>query len=212
MKKIKKLLKKILSDNLFKAIQSQHQLKHWRKRNYLENAPQFIKEKVLEKYSIENASWVETGTYMGDTTYYLSKKYPHIYSIEPNVQFYKAALKYFKGLNITLFNNVSENVLPILLPTLKGNLNFWLDGHYSGGETFKGNKECPIKDELNSIEVNFDNFEKISIFIDDVRLFLSSANDYPSIDYLVDWSRRLNVKWRIEHDIFIIQKNDGISK
>jgi hypothetical protein len=141
-------------------------------------------------------------------TYYLSKKYPHIYSIEPNVEFYKEALNIFKGSNVTLFNNVSENTLPTLLPTLKGNLNFWLDGHYSGGETFKGNKECPIKDELNSIEVNFDNFEKISIFIDDVRLFLSSANDYPSIDYLVDWSRRLNMRWRIEHDIFIIQKNN----
>jgi hypothetical protein len=195
IKQIKKLLKKILLHNPFVSIQRQ-QLKHWRKRNYLENAPQFIKEKVLEKYSIENANWVETGTYMGDTTYFLSKKYPHIYSIEPNVEFYKEALNIFKGSNVTLFNNVSENTLPTLLPTLKGNINFWLDGHYSGGETFKGNKECPIKDELNSIEVNFDNFEKIS------------ANDYPSIDYLVDWSRRLNMRWRIEHDIFIIQKNN----
>lgn len=198
----------MLLHNLFVSIKRQHQLKLWQKRNYLENAPQFIKEKVLEKYSIENANWVETGTYKGDTTYYLSKKYPHIYSVEPNVEFYKEALNIFKGLNVTLFNDVSENVLPILLPTLKGNLNFWLDGHYSGGETFKGNKECPIKDELNSIEVNFDNFEKISIFIDDVRLFLSSANDYPSIDYLVDWSRRLNMKWKIVYDIFIIQKNN----
>ena len=208
IKQIKKLLKRILLHNLFVSIKRQRQLKLWQKRNYLENAPQFIKEKVLEKYSIENANWVETGTYKGDTTYYLSKKYPHIYSVEPNVEFYKEALNIFKGLNVTLFNDVSENVLPILLPTLKGNLNFWLDGHYSGGETFKGNKECPIKDELNSIEVNFDNFEKISIFIDDVRLFLSSANDYPSIDYLVDWSRRLNMKWKIVHDIFIIQKNN----
>jgi hypothetical protein len=205
IKQIKKLLKKILLHNPFVSIQRQ-QLKHWRKRNYLENAPQFIKEKVLEKYSIENANWVETGTYMGDTTYFLSKKYPHIYSIEPNVEFYKEALNIFKGSNVTLFNNVSENTLPTLLPTLKGNLNFWLDGHYSGGETFKGNKECPIKDELNSIEVNFDNFEKISIFIDDVRLFLSSTYDYPSIDYLVDWTRRLDMKWRIVNDIFIIEK------
>lgn len=207
-KQIKKLLKKIVPNSLVMLRRRQRDLKYWEKRNYLENAPQFIKEMVLEKYSIKNAKWIETGTYMGNTTHYLSKKYPHIYSIEPNVEFYKAALNRFKNQNVTLFNDVSENVLPILLPTLKDDLNFWLDGHYSGGETFKGNKECPIKDELNSIEVNFDNFEKISIFIDDVRLFLSSANDYPSIDYLVDWSRRLNMKWRIEHDIFIIQKNN----
>ena len=203
-----KFLKKILPDSHFVSIQRQAQLKNWKKRNYLQNAPQFIKEIVLEKYSIKNANWIETGTYMGDTTHYLSKKYPHIYSIEPQVVFYKAALSRFKNQNVTIFNDVSENVFPILLPKLKNNLNFWLDGHYSGGETFKGNKQCPIIDELNAIEVNFNNFEKISIFIDDVRLFLSSATDYPSIDYLVDWSRRLNMSWRIEHDIFIIQKNN----
>ena len=206
LKQIKKLLNYILPDSLVKIIKKQRELKYWRKRNYLENAPQFIKEKVLEKYSIKNAKWIETGTFRGDTTHYLSKRFPHIYSIEPQVEFYKAALNHFKSQNVTLFNDVSENVFPILLPTLKGNLNFWLDGHYSGGETFKGNKECPIIDELNAIEVNFNNFKKISIFIDDVRLFLYSANDYPSIDYLVDWSRRLNMSWRIEHDIFIIQK------
>ena len=142
---MKKLLKKIIPDNLLVSIQRQRQLKHWKKRNYLENVPQFIKEKVLEKYSVKNASWVETGTYMGDTTYYLSKKYPHIYSIEPNVEFYKAALKSFKGLNVTLFNNVSENVLPILLPTLKGNLNFGLYVLYSVVSTLKAKNLGPIK-------------------------------------------------------------------
>lgn len=206
LKQIKKLLKKILPDNLIESIRRQREFKYWEKRNYLENAPQFIKELVLEKYSIKNANWIETGTFRGETTKYLSKRYPLIYSIEPDVEFYKVALNRFKNQNVKLFNDISENIFPILLPTLKDNLNFWLDGHYSGGGTFKGNKECPIIDELNAIEVNFNNFEKISIFIDDVRLFLSSANDYPSIDYLVNWSRRLNMSWRIEHDIFIIQK------
>ena len=198
----------MLPNSLVKIIKKQLELKYWRKRNYSDNTPQFIKEKVLKMYSIKNAKWIESGTFRGDTSHYLSKRFPHIYSIEPQVEFYKAALNRFKGQNVTLFNDLSQNVLPILLPTLRGNLNFWLDGHYSGGDTFKGNKECPIKDELNFIEVSFDNFEKISIFIDDVRLFLSSTKDYPSIDYLVDWSRRLNMKWRIEHDIFIIQKNN----
>ena len=31
--------------------------------------------------------------------------------------------------------------------------------------------------------------------------------DYPSIDYLVDWAGRMNFHWRIEHDIFHLQKN-----
>ena len=63
--------------------------------------------------------------------------------------------------------------------------------------------------ELSAIENNFSNFDKLSILIDDVRCFLPSNvdySDYPSIDYLVDWARRMNVCWRIEHDIFIMQK------
>jgi hypothetical protein len=174
---------------------------------YRENVPQFLKEKVLAKYALANSDWVETGTYKGKTTLYLSKKFPHVYSIEPNVELYKAAYNRFKGKNVTLFNDVSENVLPKLLHKLRGNLNFWLDGHYSQGITFRGKKDCPIINELNAIKKNFDNFKKLSIFIDDIRLFLSSTKDYPSINYLVDWTRRLDMKWRIVNDIFIIQKN-----
>ena len=120
-----------------------------------------------------------------------------------------AACKRFKGKNVSLFNDVSENIFPSLLPKLSGNINFWLDGHYSAGVTFKGEKDCPVEDELIAIEQNLNNFNKISILIDDVRCFLpnnSSYSDYPSIDYLVDWARRMNFHWRIEHDIFIMQK------
>ena len=111
---------------------------------------------------------------------------------------------------LLIFNDVSENVFPKLLPNLKGNINFRLDGHYSARKTFKGAKNCPVEDELNAIEKNLSNFAGLSILIDDVRCFLpdnSQYSDYPSIDYLVDWARRLNMRWRIEHDIFIMQKD-----
>ena len=162
------------------------------------------------KYGIKNAIWVETGTYLGTTTKYLSDLFPHVYSIEPELNLYTLACKRFEGKNVTLFNDVSEKILPTLLPKLRGNVNFWLDGHYSAGVTFKGEKDCPIKEELQAIEQNFFNFDKLTILIDDVRCFLphnNSYTDYPSIDYLVDWARRMNLQWRIEHDIFIMQKN-----
>jgi hypothetical protein len=186
------------------------QLYRWINSDYQEYTPQFVKEKVFKNYCIANSDWVETGTFLGSSTQYFSKRSPHVYSIEPEIKLYEAACNRFKGRNVTLFNDISENVLPILLPTLSGNLNFWLDGHYSGGGTFKGNKDCPIKDELNAIAVNFDNFKKLSILIDDVRCFLSSSSEYshyPSIDYLVDFARRFNMRWRVECDIFIMQKN-----
>jgi hypothetical protein len=207
-RKLKTLLKKILPQSFIDLLQ---QLNLYTFHGlgigfYRENPPHFVKKNIFIKYALVNSDWVETGTYKGNTTRFLSKRFPHVYSIEPDVELYKKACYRFKGKNVTLFNGISENVLPKLLPKLRGNLNFWLDGHYSEGITFRGKKDCPIIDELNAIEINFDNFKKLSIFIDDVRLFLSSTYDYPSIDYLVDWTRRLDMKWRIVNDIFIIEK------
>lgn len=206
---MKKVLKKLLPLAALEFIQTYASMRQWKKRDYLENSPQIVKQKVFHKYGIKDAVWVETGTYLGSTTNFLSGLFPHVYTVEPEPNLYAAACKRFTGKNVTLFNNVSENIFPSLLPKLSGNVNFWLDGHYSAGITFKGEKDCPVEDELIAIEKNIDNFDKITILIDDVRCFLpnnSSYTDYPSIDYLVDWARRMNFHWRIEHDIFVMQK------
>ena len=209
---MKSFIKKILPVQLVRHFEIYRTIKKWGKRNFLEHSPQLIKEIVFEKYGVVNAPWIESGTFLGKTTNFLRERYPHVHSIEPEIKLYNAALKRFHGKNVTLYNDVSENIFPKLLKDLVGDVNFWLDGHYSEGITFKGEKNCPVVDELNAIEVNLNNFNQITILIDDVRCFLpvnSEHPDYPSIDYLVDWARRLDMYWRIEHDIFIIQKTEG---
>ena len=206
---MKSFIKAILPKQLVKQFEIYLIIKKWGKTNFLEHSPQMIKEFVFERYGIDNAPWVETGTFLGKTTNFLRERYPHVYTIEPEIKLYNDALKRFIGKNVTLYNDVSENVFPNLLKKLSGDVNFWLDGHYSEGITFKGDKDCPVEDELNIIEANLNNFNKITILIDDVRCFLpenSKYPDYPSIDYLVDWARRFNMSWKIEHDIFIMQK------
>jgi hypothetical protein len=54
---------------------------------------------------------------------------------------------------IKLYNGFSETILPRLLLNLNGDCNFFLDGHYSGGDTVKGEKECLIIEELTSIKI-----------------------------------------------------------
>ncbi|MYE37891.1 MAG: hypothetical protein F4X24_10025 [Rhodobacteraceae bacterium] len=184
-------------------------LREWRKRDYLEHAPRHVKEKVFLKYGIPNAIWVETGTYKGDTTDFLAKRYPHVHSIEPSKYLYDKAVRRFSGRNVTLYNGISEIEMPNLLPSLNGNVNFWLDGHYSAGITFRGENDCPIEDELVAIKENLANFESVTVLIDDVRCFYPAENPaysgFPSVDYLVNWTRKHNFLWRIVHDIFIIQ-------
>ena len=104
---MKLFIKKILPKQFVKNFKIYHILKKWGKRNFLEHSPQLIKEFVFEKYGIVNAPWVETGTFSGKTTNFPRERYPHVYSIEPEIMLYNAAQKLFSGKNVTLYNNVS---------------------------------------------------------------------------------------------------------
>ena len=138
----------------------------------------------------------------------MAKRFQHIHSIEPSPELYESALKKFKKYkNVSLYNDISENIMPKILSQLNGNINLWLDGHYSAGLTFKGKKECPVEDELLALSKNIKNFEKICILIDDYRCFLPHNDiyiDYPSVDYLVDYARKNKYHWSVEQDIFIM--------
>ena len=199
--------RKIVPNFLIKIINHFKQFFLWYRQGFLKNSPQLIKQNIFLKYGISNAQWVETGTFFGDTTDFLSKKFPEVYSIEPSEYLFDHVFKRFKSKkNIKLFNDVSEKILPELLPNLSGDINFWLDGHYSSGITFKGNQDCPIRDELKEISNNLKKFNKILILIDDVRCFVpgNEFKEYTSINDLVDWSRQNKFNWIIEHDIFIM--------
>ena len=197
------------SKNFFWKIYYKKSLNNWFKRNFDSPSPEFVKHKVLKRFNLENSTWIETGTYLGTTTNFLSKISPHVYSVEPCQDLYNKALHRFKDTNnVTILKGLSEDVLNELLPTLSGKINFWLDGHYSGGATYKGKPECPIREELKAIDANLTNFDAITILIDDARCFLPESRgiDFPSIDYLVDWAREHQMSWKIEHDIFIIRR------
>jgi hypothetical protein len=209
------MFNKIFSKYLLNLLKKFNQIQSWKKRNYLGNAPQFIKELIFLRDAIPNAQWVETGTGKGVTTKFFATSFPFVYTIEPNKYSYEQAIQNIKMKNISFLNDTSENILSELLSKLNGDINFWLDGHYSGGITFKGKKNCPIEKELEDISKNISNFKKILIFIDDIRCFLSKLEeykDYPTIDFLVDWSRKNKFTWKIEHDIFVMQNYSSVDK
>ncbi len=179
----------------------------WYRRDYAPPSPGMIKRRVLLRNGTLSATWVETGTYLGDTAHFLAKHASNVISLEPEPKLFDDARKRFAGIaNIEIINGLSEDVFPDLLPRLAGNVNFWLDGHYSGGTTwmtYKGPSETPVVAELSQIEKNIRSYKKVSVLIDDVRLFASAEKDYPKLDYLVEWATRNDLKWHIEHDIFV---------
>jgi len=183
---------------------------HWNKRRYAAPSPNSVKQSCLIRNGVPNATWVETGTYLGTTTLQLSKHALFVYSIEPSPTLFTNAKNHFSKFdNVEIINGLSENVFKTLLPKISGNVNFWLDGHYSEGITFEGPQSTPIIDELFLISQHLDNFDKTTICVDDVRCFDPSRefSAYPSVDFLVNWARENNLSWHIEHDIFFAKNH-----
>jgi hypothetical protein len=111
------------------------------------------------------------------------KNFNQIYSIELSKELYLAAKnKFSSDRNVTIINGDSGDVLPELLRQVNKPAIFWLDGHYSAGITAKGNKDCPIFEELSAI-FNSRPLKHI-LLIDDARLF-TGENDYPKMNELL---------------------------
>jgi hypothetical protein len=195
--------------DLYRIIKSFYQ---WYKREFGLYSPILVKHKVLKRYSLEHAYWVESGTYFGHTTSFLSKISKKIvYSIEPSKALFDRAKEKFKNFkNVNIVNNTSEDCMDSILTNLTGNICFFLDGHWSDGITFKGENECPVLFELKSIEKHIKNFDKITICIDDARCFskVSSNYDksYPDINVIIKYAETNNFNFFIEHDIIILTK------
>ena len=171
------------------------------KSNGLKLPSNLAKHNVLrqlqQKYTI--TTLVETGTYLGDTLYVLYNDFEQLYSIELSQFYYNNAVERFNAYNrISLIHGDSGQRLKELIPLLKNSTLFWLDGHYSGGLTAKGDKECPVYEELKAIFVSpFEHF----VIIDDARLFVGE-NDYPALQELKEFvmKHKPNYMFFVEND------------
>jgi hypothetical protein len=178
----------------------------WAYRKFEAPCPHVVKLCCLLRNNLPDATWVETGTLHGVTSEFLSHNAKFVYTIEPEISLFNNAKEKFKDKNnIQVINDISENALPNLLPTLSGNICFWLDGHNSGPNTFAGPNDTPLRQELDCISENLHRFNKVSILIDDIRFCgkIHIYGEYPTLDELVDFARSNNLDWYIEHDIFV---------
>ena len=147
-------------------------------------------------------TFVETGTHKGNMVQALKKKFKKIYSIELNEALYRNARKRFaKNNHISIIFGDNSVRLKDILPKIDKPCLFWLDAHYSGEGTAKGDLETPIMEEMKLI-FNNSNLKHI-ILIDDARLFLGK-NDYPTIEKIKSLVFKYHKDW-----LFII-KNDII--
>jgi hypothetical protein len=129
----------------------------------------------LKQYSKwESDVFIETGTYLGDTLYNMQHHFNKLYSIELSEKYANVARKRFDN-KVSIIQGDSSVILKPLSNEINGSIFFWLDGHWSGGDTAQGNVDCPLMEEMKIIN---DNYKKRCIVaIDDVRLFGTHMNE-----------------------------------
>ena len=136
--------------------------------------------KYGKKYSIDQL--VETGTYHGEMIDAVKCDYNKIYTIELDHSLFEMAEKRFSSNNhITVLHGDSASILPKIMQQIEQPCLFWLDAHYSGGVTTKGDTNTPVMKELEII-LSHNEFNNV-ILIDDARDF-TGEQDYPSINEL----------------------------
>lgn len=179
----------------------------WWNRGHSVPLPNRVKRSVFIRYQIPNGIWVETGTHLGHTTRYLSTISEAVFSIEPSPNFSGMAKQRFaRNKAIRIIEGTSESEFERVISTSSGKVNFWLDGHYSGGDTFQDSVDTPVRYELDLIASYANNFDAIAVFVDDFRCFGADDpiyRDYPTKDFLIDWARSMDMSWTVEYDIFI---------
>jgi hypothetical protein len=137
----------------------------------------------------------EGGTYKGGTALRASRMVDKVITVERSEVIFAIAQSAIGDVkNISMLKGDTRTHLQSVLQS-NDNILFWLDAHWSGGETYGEADECPLLDELRII---FSNPKNYVILIDDARLFLAPPpqphrlDDWPTITEIVqalpaDW-------------------------
>jgi hypothetical protein len=158
---------------------------------------EFLNE-IRSLFSID--TFIETGTYLGYTTEIASNIFNHVHSVELSQELFgQAQLKLGQIHNISLYKGDSAEKISEMIDNSSGKLLFWLDGHFSGGDTAKGESSTAILSELEIIRQK--GKRDSVILVDDLRFFDESLkftgenqhlNDYPGLKDLITAGRSIN--------------------
>jgi hypothetical protein len=173
-------------------------LHEWKKKGKPVPPPHIVKQKTVKEYGKKFSIkiLIETGTLYGQMVLAVKNNFEKIISIELDKKLYrKAKINTMRHENISVIHGDSSRELSKVLKKIHEPCLFWLDAHYSKGETAKGDKETPILEELQDI-LNHPVSNHV-ILIDDARCFIG-RNDYPSINQLKKLLRAKHPYWILE--------------
>lgn len=177
----------------------------WIRDGQIGLTPHAVKQDTIRYYqkTFSVNVLIETGTFRGEMVYAQRKYFKKIISIELSKELCELAQKRLgRYEHVQVLNGDSGKLLRQLVDTIDEPAIFWLDGHYSGFETARGESATPVFQELDAILTS--GIRHIML-IDDARLFVGK-DDYPTIEELKEFvsTRKDNATFTIENDIIRI--------
>lgn len=183
---------------VYKSLRLRAETIDWELRGRPAPPPHPIKQRAIREYASRYGLkiLVETGTFYGDMVAAMKNTFDKIYSIELSDELFVRAQKRFESdRHIEILHGDSGVELGKLMATLDRPTLFWLDGHYSAGNTARGDKDTPVIEELTHI---FDSPPLGHVvIIDDARCF-GHEPGYPSLDTLREFVKENRPRALIE--------------
>ncbi|HUC49604.1 MAG TPA: hypothetical protein VMA30_09490 [Xanthobacteraceae bacterium] len=145
---------------------------------------------------------VETGTFLGDTAAFLSRRGYDVITVELDPKLAALArLRFARNRHVHLIEGDSGTRLPAVVGQLTHPALFYLDAHYSGPGTGKGDVETPIAAEIDLILQRAPAGSVVAI--DDARCF-GTAPDYPPLqDFLAALQARGVTEASVANDAIV---------
>jgi hypothetical protein len=155
--------------------------------------------------------FVETGTSVGTTVSELLRDFTTIITIELDDGLWRAAANRFEPYDhVACLHGDSGELLSRIPIAHCSPVLFWLDGHYSGPGTARGEVDTPVVRELEAA-VNAP--PGSVILIDDARLFggmeehTEEFKDYPHIEWIENLALTHGYAYSLEEDIIRLTPN-----
>jgi hypothetical protein len=152
------------------------------------------------KEALNVDTFVETGTYKGQTSHRMARVFKNVFTVEGSEFYFKAAVQnLINDENVSITNSDSVSFLEGSIWNYKSAI-FWLDAHWCGTETAGVENECPLIAEIGALKkIDLNNS---AILIDDARLFLKPPPEPHKIE---QWPTLREVLEQLptNHQIFI---------
>lgn len=159
---------------------------------------------LLHKHRL--TTFVETGTFKGDTLAVIAATGIRSISVELSREYFDRANTRFAGMrNVELHQGDAGEILPRIVATLHEPALFWLDGHYSAGETAHGALASPISAEVQCVLTS--PVRGHVMLIDDAHDF-NGEDGYPELGrFLITIAENGRYRAFVHANIIVIEPN-----